>query len=237
MGRGLAVPRRTPAVEPATASGGFLLPSPLCHPPAPGTLGTRLLAWVALRSITNLPLCVRASVFIDATNDSAFLPPLYYCAPSHPLLRPLLSFSRVFWEPKRDRFCWRPLLGSGRPEPVRGGSLLLQLERGKKNQTKSENRCTSSGRQEVPGLSLAGLPGVQGCGGARPGSRAWHLSMLARGRRPESPVPCWVTSDRQPYPGSWSAPGARLGQGPGTLGLLSWHLRAVLRLTWGGECG
>lgn len=57
-------------------------------------------------------MCVRACVFIDAADEYAFLPlPVLFSTPPS-VFSPLLSFSRVFWEPKRDRFWWRPLFGT-----------------------------------------------------------------------------------------------------------------------------
>lgn len=140
--------------------GGFLLLlGPSVTPWLPGSREPEgpgwLLAWVAPRSNPNLPLCVcgvclcvraRACVFNRCCRGVRFsCLPRDYLSPPSSLFSPLLSFSRVFWEPKRDRFWWRPLFGAWEteagpwrfsPPPAGQGKRKKKIKKRKNKETK-----------------------------------------------------------------------------------------------------
>lgn len=157
---GLAVPSRAPAVEPATASGGSLL---LLGPMSPTGFQARGIRGTVASGLGRPSLqpkltfmCVRACVFIDAADESAFLPPpvLFYTPPS--VFSPLLSFSRVFWEPKRDRFWWRPLFRTW--ETGAGQRRFLPPQAGQREKKEKEKEKEEKKTQTNPNPDRIGAP-------------------------------------------------------------------------------
>lgn len=142
---------------PRVAPFSFLAP---CHPLASrleGPEGPWLLVWVAPRSNPNLPLCVCVRVFLLMLQMSPLsCHPRYYFTPPPSVFSPLLSFSRVFWEPKRDRFWWRPLFRTW--ETGAGQRRFLPPQAGQREKKRKKKKKKEKKTQTNPNPDRIGAP-------------------------------------------------------------------------------